>query len=812
MNKSGRLLSVLAGLLLSSYCLEGKSLEGNMYVKGSEIACKDGGIQLSRVVKTVFDGDFRSPENGGWLPYTNFENLLVFTYSEQDKGLVITKEPTKKPRDTAFELVSQPFAVVPESEFTLLITTSGNIEMYRSIGHKHLYHNQIVWYGADGKPLEDAFRFRYHVFKDRIEDNRIQGNVPKDAVKAVIHIGADSPNIGPQSKLCFHRVTFETEAPDAQLYESGNVVSRPFQLKNGAKINWKATVPANTSVAMQISIAPDNNGAPGEWSAPAGPNGDVTKSYASGDALPTAAAGHQWVRYHAFLTGNKTSTPTLEEVRIGDEVDKGWTGQDKNAPAIQRMTPALVSDASAAQVFMLNDHTGVDWNTLKVMLDGKDITSEVTHRGNTLSYVPKAPLESVEIPNSKGADIRKAIFHTIALNVADICGNWLRNDFQILVDNVEQTKNLATIRNDGAILIDGKPFFPIGLYAVCKREFNEMNFDKAFAGLKAGGFNTAHTYSSVRNESFEEFLTAAEKYGFKLYIASRFSANQMDKSKVLMDVVKERHHPAILSWYLADDTAGYCSPEDLKELHDAIHAIDKAHLTSQADGVGAPDNSRYRAYVNSTDIFLPEIYPVKRDVTSEMAVPQVIQDMKTAQADLAANGNPAKSIWPIIQYFDGWSAWERFPTYDELRCMSYLSIIHGGNGITWYTYGGFNKNHGVTATPETWKNICTVATELNKLQDIFLTQCNEKPFTVSVAAGPAKDAMEFDSISALYKRVGDKQYLICANSAKADVTAKFTVNGATDCSVWFEERKVAVAGGAFKDDFAPFAVHVYELR
>ena len=812
MKLSGRLLSVVCGLLMCSYCLGEIQLNGNMYVNGFGIVNKDGGIQLSRIVEKLFEDDFSSAESGKWQPFTNFENLLVFTYSKEDKGLVITKDQSKQPRDTAFELVSQPFEVVSESDFTLVIEAVGNIEMYRSIGHKHLYHNQVVWYGADGKPFEESFRFKYHVTKDEVAENRIQGKVPKGAVKAVIHIGADSPNIAPATRLCYQRVAFEAETPAAGLYDLGGFTSRPFPLKNGAHISWKAETPANTGIDIQFSTAPDNNGVPGEWSVPNGFNSADTKKCASGDALPAPDADRHWVRYHVFLNGNGKDTPKLTEVKIGDFVDNAWIGADKTVPAIERLTPALVTDASAAHVFALADHTALDWNTLKVTLDGKDVIADVTRSGNTLTFAPKAPLAPIEIPNSKGEDKRKAIFHTLALSVTDVCGNTLRGNFQILVDSKVQTKNIATIRKDGAILIDGKPFFPIGVYAVCKREFNGMNFDKAFADLKAGGFNTAHTYGSARTENFEEFLAAAEKYDFKLYIASRFSANQMDSAKYLMDVVRERHHPAILSWYLADDTAGYCGPEELKALNDAIHAIDKAHLTSQADGVGGPENSRYRAYVNSTDIFLPEIYPVRRDTPSELAVPEVIRDMKVIQEDLAANGNPNKSIWPIIQYFDGWGAWERFPTYEELRCMSYLCIIHGGNGITWYTYGGFNKNHGVTSTPERWKNICTVATELKALQDVFLTECNECPFTVAVTAGPAKNAMNYDSISVLYKRVGDKQYLICANSAKAGVMASFKVNGATSCDVWFENRKVTVSGGVFEDSFTPYAVHVYELK
>ena len=116
------------------------------------------------------------------------------------------------------------------------------------------------------------------------------------------------------------------------------------------------------------------------------------------------------------------------------------------------------------------------------------------------------------------------------------------------------------MRDDGFVLVDGKPFFPIGLYAVWKREFNGNNIDKAFKDLKAAGFNFAHTYNASRNADFAEFLNTADKYGFKLWITPG--------SDMINNIIRERHHPSILAWYIGDDTHTYFSPEDVKRNHD----------------------------------------------------------------------------------------------------------------------------------------------------------------------------------------------------------------------------------------------------
>jgi hypothetical protein len=354
--------------------------------------------------------------------------------------------------------------------------------------------------------------------------------------------------------------------------------------------------------------------------------------------------------------------------------------------------------------------------------------------------------------------------------------------------------------------VDGKPFFPIGLYAVWKKAFNDNSFDKAFADLQAAGFNLAHTYNSGRGPDFTEFYAAAHRHGIRLYVSPHTGANARDVEGVLYDVVREEGRPALLAWYLADDTAGYVSAEELRTISEAVHDVDPAHLTVQADGVGGPPVSRYRDYVNSTDGFLPELYPI-RD-SGERGVPQIIADMKTVAGDLQQAGTRQRTIWPIIQYFQGWG-WPRYPTRDELWAMSYLAIIHGANGITWYTYGGAGDNHGVTDNPEVWGNICALAGEVAKLQEALVEPTSAQPPAPEVSSGPARDALGFPSISVLLKEHAGKHYLLAANSANAAVTARLRVAGGRLVSVPYEDRQITADGEGLVDTFKPFGVHVY---
>ncbi len=410
-------------------------------------------------------------------------------------------------------------------------------------------------------------------------------------------------------------------------------------------------------------------------------------------------------------------------------------------------------------------------------------------------------LDVIAFDGPKPAEaIAKSNVHHLQVEGKDYSGKRFQDSRLILYDK-EATENIVTMRDDGFVLVDGKPFFPIGLYAVWKREFNGNNIDKAFKDLKAAGFNFAHTYNASRNADFAEFLNTADKYGFKLWITPG--------SDMINNIIRECHHPSILAWYIGDDTHTYFSPEDVKRNHDICHSLDNAHLTTQADGTGPRGASHYEAFIGSTDSFMPEIYPVREDKPDPKEVPTVIRDMKTIYDDLSRNGSPVKTIWAIIQHFDGWG-WKRFPTFDELRAMSYLSIIHGAHGITWYTYGGYNQNHGVTSTPEHWKEITTVAGELASIQNQLCSRHAKEQPAVTILSGPQKDALEHPSVTCLLKDNDGPKILLVCNSSTEAVQAAIDIKGFKTAKVLFEDRTVDCANG-LKDDFKPFAVHVYEL-
>jgi hypothetical protein len=309
------------------------------------------------------------------------------------------------------------------------------------------------------------------------------------------------------------------------------------------------------------------------------------------------------------------------------------------------------------------------------------------------------------------------------------------------------------------------------------------------------------------SKAMADFIAAAERHDMKVFINAGRTA--MNYSWNFSNILRQFSSPAMMGWYIGDDTSTYVNPDDMKQWHDYLHAVDPDHLTVQADWVSPNPQgySNYYPFVHSTDGFHPEIYSFYQG--REEAAAFVIKQMKAVKRDLERSGNPVKTVWPILQNFKG-GDWHRFPNADEMRVMSYEAIIHGANGITWFAYTS-KSFEGATHTPETWANLCRVTKELSALSDVLLED-NCPPIEATVTDGPQTDALNFPSISVLAKCHKDRLFLICANSAKAEVTMKIACPKMSRARVWFEERELPLTNGVLQDTFAPYGVHVYELE
>lgn len=652
------------------------------------------------------------------------------------------------------------------------------------------WQNAVYWYDGSGKEIGTGPFTYFTAGEGRFTDVVSDLTVPREAVAGMLRFGFDNPNIGPGEKVAFADAEITVPPDKMRHVRQASFVS---EMREGGAVSWVAETPRGTSVRLQWRGADDPRRL---LKLPfRGPDGTERTAYSK-----SFRANAPYVQYRAILVSDGTATPVLKSVSVGKRIDRDWLNAiDDVPPEIWNAMKSPASGKSPRLAFEFRDASFVDWSSVKIKVDGEDSTARFVREGDILRE--REPRQS---PYADG-------LHTAEIFAADCRGNSVTARKTFFVGAATAVPK-CTLRDDGMALIDGKPFFPIGLYGMCAREFNGNSLDKAFADIKAAGFNFAQTYGRAYAN---EYLSAAKKHDVKLWVGWRKPDSNFMK--------KGRYFPQVLAWYLGDDTSEHATPQEVRDRHDAVTAIDPNRLTCQAD-VLSPDwqVSRYARFVTATDVFMPEIYPVKEkkghpsDIT---CVADTISEMECIRQDMARFGDgKVRACWPILQWFKGWGDWHHFPTREQLFATSFAAIVHGANGITWYTYGGFydkkrkKLNEGVTSTPERWNDICDLAGWLRDLSPALLSGPCEQPPRAEIVSGDRTDPRGRVAVTALLKRHEGKAYLIAVNAAYEKVRARFRLKGVDSVAeVQREGRTVRCANGVLEDDFAPFGVHVYCL-
>lgn len=480
---------------------------------------------------------------------------------------------------------------------------------------------------------------------------------------------------------------------------------------------------------------------------------------------------------------------------VGADAPCGFRGPDVQPPAVRMTSVSPTADALAPVSFSITDGSDVAWEKVAVKLDGKVATERFVRRGNEFALNPAEPW-------TRG-------LHRLSVHVEDVHGNAHDAEKVFLVGEPPKTRPV-TLRDDGMTLVDGKPYFPIGIYNVRKLPFNAWDFRRAFADLRNVGFNLAHSY---RQGDFPGFAENARAQGFGLW------RNAFEITDSFVTGV--RNDPLYVAWYLGDDTADWVSPEGLRDRDENAHAVDPTRITVQADACHAERViDRYEFYAGATDVFMPEIYPVRETGPEPACVARVVSDMRRIASDNArARLKRPCGVWPIIGNFMGWKAWKRFPTPRENYAMSFAALANGAHGIIWYTYGPTLEpdplhgrfDSGIACDETAWVSATNVSVRIRSLVP-FLTERTVPFAEPEVLLGPKVDVRGNPAVTAALKCRGEEACLIAVNATESDVRVRFAANGSGESEVLWENRSVRFDGGAITDSFAPFGVHVYRFR
>ena len=257
------------------------------------------------------------------------------------------------------------------------------------------------------------------------------------------------------------------------------------------------------------------------------------------------------------------------------------------------------------------------------------------------------------------------------------------------VDRLPSRK--VTIDGHHRAIVDGKPFFPLGLYS-SSREVENLDV------YCEGPFNCILPYA-LKPDARE--LDPYQAKGLKVIVCiSDYSGfrgsklrNESDERAYTTRYMRAmKDHPALLAWYLADELevekAG-----SLKQRNLQVRMEDPDHPTY----IVLDNADRPMEFVEGYDVVGMDPYPIGNSGGSMRA--------RLAIASLFPEGARRgmygfRPQWQVPQNFDWawhrpWAAKEEgahMPNLAELRNMNWQAIASGANGLVGWWFSGMIRN------------------------------------------------------------------------------------------------------------------------
>lgn len=769
---------------------------------------KNGIMAIPEPTDAIAD-DFKGTLDDKWQPPFNHSNVVTFKTGLVDgrQSMVwINEQPEDKEYDTETALASKPFAVADFYELDLAYAAKSTVGpvLRSSIIHYENYDFKICWYKAgETKPFKETF-FNCETSPNEFVPNSHVFIVPDGAATATLHYGFGKPNFQKGQLFAITDFKLIGFGKKGRVSPNASFVTAPMIL-HGTSFDFNALQPQGTSLQFSFAYAPDDNGAPGVWSAWSAP---VT---AKGTLAPTPGAA--WVKCKVELKSDGTAAASVKSITIGGRTMGNWTNIIAPEPPDAFLASPSPAKPTAPVKMKIAAKSDINWKTSEILLDGKDakplFSSSFLIEDGIISYTPQTPI-------ADGV-------HEITLKLKTIDGGIIDKSCFFFVGPERTNSPQVTLRHDGMMLVDGKPFFQIGMYYLKPFDGNNNDLDTMFKDLRSRGFNIGREAGNFfESEPAIEFVKAAERNDFHVFMTAGFTqqgANTQDLRAIAEGVAKMRNFKSLLMWYIGDDTCTHNTPRGLTNKTDTVKAIDPGRITIQADVIGSTADSHYLPFVNCTDCFHIEIYPIhkgNKQRDHENCVYQTIADVDCAVNDVKKAATSPKNICSIIQYFaskaDTPHGWD-FPTATELRGMTYASIIRGVHGITWYNYAKAVKYYTAGSIPERWEELSSVASELNSLLDVLTAEAIPQPEPPVIVKGNAVDKSGRVPVYVLLKRSDKRTVLMTVNASIEDVTAKIALPGITSAKELFPEKDFALtAPGVLEIPFTRHQVRVFEVK
>ena len=257
-------------------------------------------------------------------------------------------------------------------------------------------------------------------------------------------------------------------------------------------------------------------------------------------------------------------------------------------------------------------------------------------------------------------------------------------------------------------------------------------------------------------------------------------------------------NPGLVGWYTADER-----PADQVERVFHQYTILRQNNPGGVTFIAQNRPVELVRWRDAVDVMGVDPYPIYNIPEGTLSPLEMVTDW-VEQAQAAVGGS--RPVWAVIQFFKFGSK-GHWPTYEELRTMSWMAIVEGAKGLFYWSYGakGLSWVKDPEVKEQRWKDLVRVTNEIKSLEPALLS-----PSAPEILASHSPSG----TIRILPRRVGETRYLIAVNNTPRAVQAEFRLSElARSVEVIGEGRTVELkAPNRFSDLFSAYVTHVYKIR
>ncbi len=389
--------------------------------------------------------------------------------------------------------------------------------------------------------------------------------------------------------------------------------------------------------------------------------------------------------------------------------------------------------------------------------------------------------------------------YDLAVRMAGPDGKELQTDHHQLVRLPDGAQRKCFIDRRRRLVVDGKPFFPIGMYwSGINAADIEVYSQSKFNCLMPYGSPSRPQMDLAQRHGLKVIYSVKDWYFGTAYCPKFIRSESEEEPQIRKRVREFRDHPALLAWYLNDELSQRYLPQ--LEAHQRwVAQEDPNHPTwavlYQYREVGA--------YLNTFDVIGTDPYPIGRRPAS-MAAQWTAETLRQVEG--------VRPLWQVPQLHN-WANYAknadekkrgRTPTYDEVRSMAWQCICEGAQGLVFYSWFDLKRNPDVPFKVQ-WEGLKRIAAEIDRMAPIVLSIEPAAAVTVAGARPPW--------LHDLVRTRGGKLYLVAVNDGDGEGRVAYRLPMAPhQVRLLGENRPIAAQGATLSIDLPRLAVQCYEIE